>query len=76
MGIIRTFISHSHDEKPRVHDILRRVAPYGVRPWIDAQDLQGQAGGSLRELIPSAIADPRVDLCRSFIARADARNPS
>jgi TIR domain len=63
MGIIRTFVSHSHADKPRIHELLRRVAPYGARPWIDDQDLRGQAGGSLRELITSAIEDPS---CRSL----------
>ena len=56
MGIIRTFISHSNDDKRRVHDILRRVAPYGARPWIDDQDLQGQAGCSLHDLIQPAFS--------------------
>lgn len=63
MPVIRTFISHAHPDKPRVHEILRRVAPYGVRPWIDEHDLQGQAGASLREAIPAAIGDPS---CRSL----------
>ena len=74
MGIIRTFISHSHDDKPRVHDILRRVAPYGARPWIDDQDLQGDAGGSLRELIPSAIADPSCRSLSLFLSAASVKS--
>jgi TIR domain/SMODS-associated and fused to various effectors sensor domain len=74
MGIIRTFISHSHDDKPRVHDILRRVAPYGARPWIDDQDLQGHAGGSLRALIPSAIADPGCRSLSLFLSAASVKS--
>jgi len=74
MGIIRTFISHSHGDKPRVHDILRRVAPYGARPWIDDQDLQGQAGRSLRELIPSAIADPACRSLSLFLSAASVKS--
>ena len=74
MGIIRTFISHSRDDKPRVHDILRRVAPYGARPWIDDQDLRGQAGGSLRELIPSAIADPWCRSLSLFLSAASVKS--
>lgn len=74
MGIIRTFISHSHDDKSRVHEILRRVAPYGVRPWIDDQDLRGQAGGSLRELIPSAIADRSCQSLSLFLSAASVKS--
>ena len=74
MGIIRTFISHSNDDKPRVHDILRWVAPYGARPWIDDQDLRGQAGGSLRELIPSAIADPSCRSLSLFLSAASVKS--
>jgi len=74
MGIIRTFISHTHDDKPRVHDILRRVAPYGVRPWIDDQDTQGQAGGSLRELILSAIADRSCRSLSLFLSTASVKS--
>ena len=74
MGIIRTFVSHSHGDKPRVHDILRRVAPYGARPWIDDQDLQGHAGGSLRELIPSAIADPACRSLSLFLSAASVKS--
>ncbi|TMQ11892.1 MAG: TIR domain-containing protein [Deltaproteobacteria bacterium] len=74
MGIIRTFISHSNDDKRRVHDILRRVAPYGARPWIDDQDLQGQAGRSLHELIPSAIADPSCRSLSLFLSAASVKS--
>ena len=74
MGIIRTFISHSNDDKPRGHDILRRVAPYGARPWIDDQDLRGQAGGSLRELIRSGIADPSCRSLSIFLSAASVKS--
>lgn len=63
MPILRTFVSHAHPDKPRVHAVLRRVAPYGVRPWIDEHDLHGKAGSSLKEVIPAAIGDPS---CRSL----------
>ncbi|MFT3765473.1 MAG: toll/interleukin-1 receptor domain-containing protein [Minicystis sp.] len=74
MPIIRTFISHAHPDKPRVHEVLRRVAPYGVRPWIDEHDLQGEAGSSLSEAIPAAIGDPSCRSLSLFLSADSAKS--
>lgn len=59
---MRTFVSYSHSDERRVLEILRHVAPYGVRPWIDVEDLSSAAGLPLASLLSRAI-----ESCRSLL---------
>ena len=60
MPLIRTFVSHASTDKSRVHDLLRQVAPYGVRPWIDTAEVE--VGSSLTK----ALRDGVQQECQSF----------
>lgn len=63
MTTVRTFISHSSADKDRVRALQRRIAPYGVRGWIDERDLEGKVGTPLRHELRRAITSPE---CRSL----------
>ncbi len=57
MPIIRTFVCHhGGDLDARVRPILRRVAPLGIRPWIDKHDTQDKAGLPLAKVLHDAIS--------------------
>lgn len=74
MTTVRTFVSHASLDKPRVNAILRKAAPYGVRPWIDEHDLQGEAGGSLRDHIFGGIRDPSCRSMALFLSEASVKS--
>jgi hypothetical protein len=54
-GIIRTFISYSHQNKDVVHEFLGKGAYLGVSPWLDKQDLLSSAGHSLEQEIAQGL---------------------
>lgn len=62
MSVVRTFVSYDREDLARVRAILRRAAPYGVRPWIDENDLLGTAEGPLRK----RILDRAIPECSSL----------
>lgn len=56
MPILRTFISHTGPDLPElIQPLLLDVAPLGVRPWLDKQDLGALAGTSLTEQLQEGI---------------------
>lgn len=55
MPIIRTFICHHGGNLDRIFPILRQVAPYGVRPWIDKRSPHDQVGLPLAQILQAPI---------------------
>jgi hypothetical protein len=62
MPVIKTFVSHhGGDYESRVLPILRRVAPFGIRPWRDRDEIDG--GDHLGDALRAGILG---DACRSL----------
>lgn len=73
MPVIRTFVSHhGGDYAEHVAPILRKVAPLGVRPWIDKRDLGDQVGLRLDEQLRDAIFKGSCSSLSLFLTRASA----
>ena len=68
-GIIRTFISYSHDDKPTVMDHLAMGAPMGICPWIDSQEMQPHAGHCLHEQIERGLKGDDIVAITLFYSR-------
>lgn len=71
MPVIRTFVSHhGGDYAEHVAPILRRVAPLGVRPWIDKRDLGDRVGLRLDEQLREAIFKGSCSSLSLFLSKA------
>jgi hypothetical protein len=63
MTLIRTFISHANADKTRIEGILRKLSPFGIRPWLDREELMNRVGGSLSKALREGILQD----CQSMI---------
>ncbi|RLB84828.1 MAG: hypothetical protein DRH15_04270, partial [Deltaproteobacteria bacterium] len=54
-GLIKTFISYSHEDEKEVAEFIARGAPFGVTPWRDKNDLMPVVGHSMDEEIRKAL---------------------
>ena len=73
MPVLRTFVSHhGGDYEDRVAPILRRVAPLGVRPWIDKRDLQDKIGLPLDQMLQEAIFNGACSSLTLFLTKSAA----
>jgi TIR domain len=74
MSVVKTFVSHhGGDYQNRVLPLLRRVAPLGVRPWRDRDEIDG--GASLGDALRQGILG---DACRSlcvFLTHESTKRP-
>jgi hypothetical protein len=68
MSLVRTFVSYSSEDSDAVLSWLARAAPYGIRPWLDTEDLQAWAGRSISELLDEALADPDLRSLTIFVS--------
>lgn len=76
MPVIRTFVSHhGGDLKERVEPILRRVAPFGIRPWLDKRDLGDRVGLPLTEQLQEAIINGPCSSLSLFLTKSAATRP-
>jgi len=74
MPIAKTFVSHhGGDLVEHVLPILRQVAPYGVRPWIDKQDLGNQIGLRLGEQLRQAIVGGDCSSVTLFLSKQSVK---
>ena len=71
MPIIRTFVSHhGGDLQARVEPILRRVAPLGIRPWLDKRDLSDRVGLPLDQQLQEALFKGPCSSLSLFLTKA------
>lgn len=76
MPVIRTFVSHhGGDLKERVEPILRRVAPFGIRPWLDKRDLGDRVGLPLADQLQEAIFNGPCSSLSLFLTKSAATRP-
>lgn len=76
MPVIRTFVSHhGGDYAEHVAPILRRVAPFGVRPWIDKRDLGDRVGLRLDEQLREAIFKGSCSSLSLFLSKVATTRP-
>ncbi len=66
-GIIRTFVSYSHQDKQRVNGFLARGAMRGIAPWLDRQNMLPAAGHSIEESLEQAIRDGGIAAITLFL---------
>lgn len=71
MPVLKTFVSHTGpDYEEHIRPLLRQVAPLGVRPWIDKDDLAAAGGHSLSQALQAAI----FSSCQSMLLLLSARS--
>lgn len=71
MPIIRTFVSHHGGDLPaRVEPLLRRVAPLGIRPWLDKRDLSDRVGLPLDQQLQEALFKGPCSSLSLFLTKA------
>ena len=66
-GIIRTFVSYSHQDRERVREFLADGAMRGIAPWLDSQDMLPEAGHSLEASLEQAIRHENISAITLFL---------
>ncbi len=67
-GIIKTFISYSHEDEEAVTQFIARGAPFGVTPWRDKNDLMPVVGHSMDEEIRKALLGGDIAAITLFLS--------
>lgn len=70
MPTARTFISYATDDAQRVVPLLEKASCYGVRPWMDVEDLRRHAGAPLSEMLDEAIGSEECKSLTFFVSEA------
>ena len=67
-GLIKTFISYSHEDEKEVAEFIARGAPFGVTPWRDKNDLMPVVGHSMDEEIRKALQGGDIAAITLFLS--------
>ncbi len=73
-GIIRTFVSYSHEDADRVRGFLARGALLGISPWLDSQNMLPHAGHSLDATIQEALQRDNIAAITLFLSEHSGRS--
>ena len=67
-GVVKTFISYSHEDKEAVTQFIARGAPFGVTPWRDEHDLMPVVGHSLDTEVQKALLGDDIAAITLFLS--------
>ncbi len=67
-GVVKTFISYSHEDEEEVTRFIARGAPFGVTPWRDKNDLMPAVGQSLDKEIQQALLGEDIAAVTLFLS--------
>lgn len=67
-GVVKTFISYSHEDEEEVTRFIARGAPFGVTPWRDRNDLMPVVGHSMDREIRNALQGEDIAAITLFLS--------
>jgi hypothetical protein len=67
-GLIKTFISYSHEDEEAVTRFIARGAPFGITPWRDKNDLMPVVGHSMDKEIRKALQGGDIAAITLFLS--------
>jgi len=68
-GIIKIFVSYSHQDRERVREFLAQGAMRGIAPWLDSQNMLPEAGHGLEEALERAIRSENIAAISLFLTK-------
>lgn len=74
-GIIKTFVSYTHDDVDKVRAFLDRGSMAGVFPWLDHNELRPMAGDSLPDILKQSVQDPNLKTVTLFLSLNSCNAP-